>query len=46
MRSVTNAPLIAIVDDDPSVRRLLHRLVRSAGNTVQAFASAHEFLDS
>jgi FixJ family two-component response regulator len=46
MRPVTNAPVIAIVDDDPSVRRALHRLVRSAGYTVQAFASAQEFLDS
>ena len=46
MLSVTNAPMIAIVDDDPSVRRALHRLVQSAGYTVQTFASAHEFLDS
>jgi FixJ family two-component response regulator len=46
MQSVINAPVIAIVDDDPSVRRALHRLVRSAGYAVQVFASAHEFLDS
>lgn len=48
VRHVTNgaAPLIGIVDDDPSVRRALHRLVRSAGYTAQAFESAHEFLDS
>jgi FixJ family two-component response regulator len=44
--SVSNAPVITIVDDDPSVCRALHRLVRSAGYTVQTFASAHEFLDS
>jgi len=43
---VTNAPVVAIVDDDPSVRRALHRLIRAAGYTVQSFASAHEFLDS
>jgi len=43
---VTTAPVIAIVDDDPSVRRALHRLVRAAGYTVQSFASSHEFLDS
>jgi len=43
---VTNAPVIAIVDDDPSVRRALHRLVQSGGYTVQTFASAQEFLDS
>lgn len=36
--------LIAIVDDDPSVRRGLQRLIRSAGWKVEAFASAQEFL--
>jgi FixJ family two-component response regulator len=34
------------VDDDPSVRRGLSRLVRSAGMGAQAFASAEEFLES
>lgn len=43
--SVTQAPIIAIVDDDTSVRRALQRLVESAGYTAQAFASAREFLD-
>lgn len=38
--------LISIVDDDLSVRRALRRLVRSAGYTVETFASAREFLDS
>lgn len=38
-------PLIAIVDDDPSVRRSLHRLVRSAGYAVETFASAREYLE-
>jgi FixJ family two-component response regulator len=38
-------PIIAIVDDDPSIRRALQRLVESAGYTAQAFASAREFLD-
>jgi FixJ family two-component response regulator len=42
---VTQAPIIAIVDDDASVRRALQRLVESAGYTVQPFASAREFLD-
>ena len=41
---VTQAPVIAIVDDDASVRRALQRLVESAGYTVQTFASAREFL--
>ena len=43
---MTTAPVIAIVDDDLSVRRALHRLVQSAGYMVQTFASAREFLDS
>ena len=38
-------PVIAIVDDDASVRRALQRLVESAGSTVQTFASGREFLD-
>ena len=42
---MTDAPLIAIVDDDASVRRSLHRLVRSAGYAVETFASAREFLE-
>ena len=42
---MTQAPIIAIVDDDASVRRALQRLVETAGYAVQAFASAHEFLD-
>jgi FixJ family two-component response regulator len=42
---VIQAPLIAIVDDDASVRRALQRLVETAGYTVQTFASAREFLD-
>jgi FixJ family two-component response regulator len=39
-------PVIAIVDDDRSVRRSLHRLLGSAGYTVASFASAAEFLDA
>ena len=39
-------PVISIVDDDPSVRRALQRLVQSAGYTGETFASAGEFLDS
>ena len=37
--------IIAIVDDDTSVRRALQRLVESAGYTVETFASAREFLE-
>lgn len=39
-------PVISIVDDDPSVRRALSRLVRLAGYAVESFASAREFLAS
>jgi FixJ family two-component response regulator len=38
------AVIIAIVDDDPSVRRGLQRLVRSAGWKAETFVSAQEFL--
>jgi FixJ family two-component response regulator len=37
--------VIAIVDDDPSVRKGLKRLIRSAGWKAETFASAQEFLD-
>lgn len=36
--------IIAIVDDDPSARRGLQRLIRSAGWKAETFASAQEFL--
>ena len=39
-------PLIAVVDDDPSVLRSLARLLRSAGYTASPFGSAQEFLGS
>jgi len=38
------APMVFLVDDDPSVRRSLIRLLASAGYTVEAFASAKGFL--
>ncbi len=38
------SPLVFVVDDDPSVRKSLTRLLESAGYTVEAFASAREFL--
>jgi len=37
-------PVIAIVDDDPSVREGLSSLIRSAGLKVETFTSAQEFL--
>jgi FixJ family two-component response regulator len=36
--------LVGIVDDDPSVRKGLARLVKSAGYRVEVFASARDFL--
>jgi FixJ family two-component response regulator len=38
------APLVFVVDDNPSVRKSLSRLLAAAGYTVEAFASAREFL--
>jgi len=37
-------PAVFVVDDDPSVRKSLGRLIASAGYAVEAFASAREFL--
>ena len=39
-------PLIAVVDDDHSVRESLARLIRSVGFGVQVFGSAEEFLSA
>ena len=38
------AGTVLVVDDDPSVRRSLERLVKSAGWAVRTFASAEELL--
>ena len=38
-------PVVYVVDDDPSVRKALERLLRSAGYDAKTFASALEFLD-
>ena len=38
------APLVLVVDDDPSVRKSLSRLLESADYAVEAFASAGDFL--
>ncbi len=40
------APLVAVVDDDPSVRRSTLRLLRCCGLRAETFASAEEFLQS
>ena len=41
---MAGTPLVFVVDDDPSVRKSLKRLLASAGYGVEAFASAREFL--
>jgi len=38
------APIVFVVDDDPSVRKSLGRLLKSAGYRAEAFATAREFL--
>jgi FixJ family two-component response regulator len=44
-KAETNATVF-VVDDDPSVRKALARLMKSAGYTVETFATARAFLDS
>jgi FixJ family two-component response regulator len=46
VRSKGEAPLVAIVDDDASVRQSTVRLVRSFGYRTEVFGSGPEFLDS
>src|ERR1700753_3186541 len=45
MYTAASAPIVYVLDDDPSVRSSLERLVRSVGLDVQSFASAAELLD-
>lgn len=40
------APLVAVVDDDPSLRRAVRNLLASAGLRVETFPSAEAFLES
>src|SRR5437867_6343248 len=40
------SPIVFVVDDDPSVRRAIERLVKSVGLQVELFGSAQEFLRS
>ena len=39
-------PVVIVVDDDPSIRKAIHRLFRSVGLRVELFESAQEFLQS
>ena len=44
--SPVDGPLVAIVDDDASVRQSTRRLIRSFGYRAEAFGSGEEFLTS
>jgi FixJ family two-component response regulator len=44
--SAQAAPIVAIVDDDASVRPSMLRLIRSFGYRAEAFGSGEEFLSS
>jgi FixJ family two-component response regulator len=41
---MTDEPIVYVVDDDPSIRKSLSRLIRSAGLQVQVFTDAGAFL--
>jgi FixJ family two-component response regulator len=41
-----DAPVVFVIDDDPSVRESLRSLLRSVGLVVETFASARDFLAS
>jgi FixJ family two-component response regulator len=43
---ITARPLIAVVDDEESVRRALARMLNASQLDVEVFASGQEFLDS
>jgi len=45
MSSTASVPIVYVLDDDPSVRTSLERLLRSVGLEAQSFASAAELLD-
>jgi FixJ family two-component response regulator len=46
MGTEANGTIVAVVDDDESVRTALKELLRSVGLPAQAFASAEDFLKS
>lgn len=46
MKLGKNKPVIGVVDDEPSVRRALARLLKGAGFLVETFASGEELLES
>src|ERR1700722_11075465 len=46
METVQQQNLVVVVDDEESVREAVSRLLRAAGLTARAFASAEDFLIS
>jgi len=46
MTEAEAAPIVFVVDDDPSIRRAIKRLLGSVGLHVELFGSAQEFLRS
>jgi len=46
MKYHTRSPLVAIVDDDPSMRQAMASLLAAYGFEVELFSSAEEFLTS
>jgi FixJ family two-component response regulator len=43
---VSTRLFLVVIDDDPSVRRALHRLLRSSDMEVASFASGESFLEA
>jgi FixJ family two-component response regulator len=46
VEGLENGPIISVIDDDESIRRVLRSLMRSLGWTVYAFARAEDYLNS
>lgn len=43
---MANPAIISVIDDDPSIRKVLKSLLRSCGWEVHTFASAEDYLSS
>jgi len=46
MKDGSSEPTVFVVDDDPSFRRAVSRLLRAAGHQVRVFSSGSEFVES
>ena len=46
LTTLSQGPMIGVIDDDPSVLKSVARLLRSAGFGVVPFASTEEFLET